>query len=406
MIEVTRILLENDMDVVVAQKRMMRLAEYFKLTLSTQTTIATAVAEVSRVVVDRTDQGLAQLGFEKQDDKFYLTASISFDETAEIRESDEGLRYAKLLVPEFSFHREPRATQIKLKIGIPRSRRLTEKEIRNAKDFFGTIKPSSPYELIKLKNSALNEQALRIGEELLHTRELDEKKNEFIAIASHELKTPITSLKAFTELALQVSKDDGETKLNSYLVKINKQVHKLTLLIQHLLDVSKIESGKVDYRFQKVRWNDFMDEIIPLLRMMVPSHNVTWESNDFDAEMEIDPFRVEQVFTNLLNNAAKYSAAQTTIAVSSSYNDGMIQICIRDQGIGIAPANLTRIFEKYFREEETEKKYSGFGMGLFISSSIVQQHQGKIWATSASNQGASFYFTLPTISILVPEPTV
>src|ERR1700761_1588484 len=273
MTEISRISLENEMDIVVAQKRMVGVAQFFSLLLSTQTTIATAVAEISRVVIDKTDNGWLSIGMEKTGtNKFSLTARISFPPDTDIRSSEDGLKYAQLLVPEFGIEKGNEVSSIIVSIGIPRSLKVTQVRVLEAIEFFKTTQPATPYERLKLRNSFLSQQALEQEAELKHSRLLDEKKNEFISVASHELKTPLTSLSAFTKLALSVASAESSEKVQRYLEKIDHQTHKLHLLIQQLLDITRIESGKLDYNMESMGWNGYMKELFQVLEHMVPTH--------------------------------------------------------------------------------------------------------------------------------------
>lgn len=393
--EISRISLENEMDIVVAHKRMLGVAQFFSMLLSTQTTIATAVAEASRVVIDRTDDGWLCIGIDDADKKFSLVGLISFPPDIEIRPSDEGLRYAQLLVPDFRIERTEEAYSIYVGIGIPRSLKVSKSRIAEAKEYFQSIQPATPYERLKMRNSFLNQQALEKEAELRHSRLLDQKKNEFISIASHELKTPLTSLIAFTKLALNTDEAEASPRVRRYLEKIDLQTHKLHQLIQQLLDIARIESGKMDYHMQAREWNGYMREMMLTLEQMVPTHRLSWQPCENPVIVTMDVLRIEQVLTNLVNNAAKYSEAGTSISIDCSSDNEVLTVCVRDQGIGITQHNVTRIFEKYFRDEMVTNKYSGFGMGLYITSGIVREHQGAIWAENNDTAGSSFYFTLP-----------
>lgn len=396
MTEISRISLENEMDIVVAHKRMVGVAQFFSLLLSTQTTVATAVAEISRVVIDKTDSGWLSIGMEKNGvNKFSLTGRISFPPDIDIHLSEESLKYAQLLVPEFRLEKGPEVASIVVSIGIPRSLKVTQTHVLEAVDFFRTIQPATPYERLKLRNTFLNQQAVEREAELKHSRLLDEKKNEFISVASHELKTPLTSLNAFTKLALGVAANESSEKVRHYLEKIDHQSHKLQLLIQQLLDISRIESGKLDYNMQRHEWNNYMKDLFQVLEHMVPSHPISWQPCTGEVVVTIDSLRIEQVLTNLVNNAAKYSAAESPIQIDCAAKDDALTICVRDKGIGISKQNLTRIFDKYFRDEGVANKYSGFGMGLYITSGIIREHRGTIWAENNDGTGSSFYFTLP-----------
>ena len=394
--EISRISLENEMDIVVAHKRMLGVAQYFSLLLSTQTTIATAVAEVSRAVIERTDDGWLSIGIDDAGGKFALVAIVSYPPDAEIRSADEGLRYAQMLVPEFRLERGEEVASIYLGIGIPRSLKISKMRISEAAEFFQGIQPTSPYERLKLRNSLLNQQALEKEAELRHSRLLDQKKNEFISIASHELKTPLTSLIAFTKLALNTDETETSARVRRYLEKIDQQTVKLHQLIQQLLDIARIESGRMDYNMQPREWNGYMSEMMLTLEQMVPTHRLTWQPCESAVTVTMDVLRIEQVLTNLVNNAAKYSQSGSPIFIACSSDEEALTICVHDQGIGISSQNMTRIFEKFFRDEAVVNKYSGFGMGLYITAGIVREHRGTIWAENNEQQtGSSFYFTLP-----------
>lgn len=400
MTEISRISLENEMDIVVAHKRMLGVGQFFSLLLSTQTTIATAVAEISRVVIDKTDNGWLSIAMEKTGaGKFSLFGRISFPPDTDLRLSEEGLRNAQLLVPEFRLEKGTEVSAIIVSIGIPRSLKISQGRILEAVEFFKTSQPATPYERLKLRNSFLSQQALEKEAELKHSRLLDEKKNEFISVASHELKTPLTSLSAFTKLALNIAVTESSEKVQLYLQKIDNQTHKLHLLIQQLLDITRIGSGKLDYSMQHRGWNAYMAELVQVLEHMVPTHPLSWEPCIPEVMVHMDGLRIEQVLTNLVNNAAKYSDAEAPILIECTADVDALTVCVRDNGIGISKQNLTRIFDKYFRDETVADKYSGFGMGLYITSGIVREHQGTIWAENNEDAGSSFYFTLPISKI-------
>jgi signal transduction histidine kinase len=393
--EISRISLENEMDIVVAHKRMLGVAQFFSLLLSTQTTIATAVAEVSRAVIERTDDGWLTIGISDDGGRFSLVGIVSFPPEVEIRGSDEGLRYAQMLVPDFRMETGEEVASISMGIGIPRSLKVSKIRISEAAEYFQAIQPSSPYERLKLRNSLLNQQALEKEAELRHSRLLDQKKNEFISIASHELKTPLTSLIAFTKLALNTDEKEASPRVRRYLEKIDLQTYKLHQLIHQLLDIARIESGKMEYHMQAREWNGYLREMMLTLEQMVPTHPLSWQPCQVPVVVTMDALRIEQVLTNLINNAAKYSEPNTPISIVCSSDNEALTVCVRDQGIGISRENMTRIFDKYFRDEVVVNKYSGFGMGLYITSGIVREHQGTIWAENNEQAGSSFYFTLP-----------
>lgn len=396
MTEISRISLENEMDIAVANKHMAIVAQYFSLPLSTRTTIATAVAEISRVVIDKTHNGSLIIGMERTGaGKYSLTGRVDFPSEIDIRMTHRGLKYARLLVPEFRLEKRPEMSSIIASIGIPRSLKITRARVLEAVDFFHTTQPVTPYERLKLDHPATSGQTLDQEAEQKQSYLLDEKKNEFISVASHELKTPLTSLNAFTKLALGVAATESSEKVRRYLEKIDHQTHKLQLLIQQLLDTSCIESGKLDYNMQQREWNSYMKDLFQVLEHMFPTHPISWQPCEDDVVVTIDALRIEQVLINLVNNAAKYSAAEAPIGIDCVASGDSLTTRVRDNGIGISRENLTRIFDKYFRDEVVAGRYGGFGMGLYITSGIIREHHGTIWAENNEAAGSSFYFTLP-----------
>lgn len=402
MTEITRISLENEMDIVVAHKRMVGVAQFFSLLVSTQTTLATAVAEVCRVIIDKTDQGWLSIFTSKDNGKYSLGGQVTWPADIPVKDTEDGLRYAQLLVPDFQLDHKTGAPSITIAIGIPRSLRVTDKKMTEAIEFFKSARPTTPYEKLKLRNTTLNKQALAMDEELKQSRLLDQKKNEFISIASHELKTPLTSIMAFTKLALKTGATGDSAKTQRYLEKIDHQVSKLHLLIQQLLDISKIESGKLDFHMQDQGWNGYMQELFPVLEHLVPSHRLLWQPCLTEVQVRMDALRIEQVLTNLVGNAAKYSNPDTQIDIDCSSDADNLTICVRDQGIGISPENMSSIFEKYFRDQTVAGKYSGFGMGLYITSGIIKEHNGTIRAEKNEPAGSAFTFTLPRLKVAMP----
>jgi signal transduction histidine kinase len=398
MTEIANITLENEMDLVLAKKRMAFIAEYLQFTVATQTTLATAVAEVVREVVDKTNQGRLVIGVSSINAKYFLFAKVLLPNTAGLSMKDTGLSYARKLVPSFAFKEDGVETCVEMQIGIPKFVKLSKEGLEKMGAHFKELPPATPYEAIKLKNYKLVKISDEQGEQLRHSRYLNDKKSEFISIASHELKTPLTSIKAYAQLALKLSEEECSHKVNSFLRKIDSQTTKLQRLIQQLLDVSIIESGKLDYKEEKVVLTDFIKDVVGTMRPILPNHIISFTYSDAQSIVSIDRLRMEQVFINLLNNAAKYSTPGTKIYLncgrSSEFANKMI-ITVRDEGIGMSPANLNQIFEKFFREKQAIGNYSGMGVGLYITRNIIDQHGGKIWAESELQKGSSFHFTLP-----------
>lgn len=394
MTEILTISLENEMDLVLAHKRSMKVAEKLGLTAATQTTFATAVSEVARTVIEYTDNGVLVISLEQNKTRYALKAQVSFDSEIHMTAADEGFFYAQKLVPEFELTTADGISLVQMRIGLPRSLKLDPVKIGLLRKYFMLEQPLNPYEEIKRRNLNLHRITEEQEEEIRQSKLIDEKKTEFISIASHEIKTPMTVLKAYTQMA-KTTKEPLSDYLSGLLAKIDIQSTKLMTLVQQLLDISKIENGSLQYNMEQTPFNTFVTDQLAVMQHILPHHQVS-SALGADIEVLIDTLRLEQVFSNLLGNAAKYSAKNTAIRVTTQIDQrGYVSVAITDQGKGISEANLQTIFDKFYREQDVLKSHTGLGMGLYITSKIVTDHGGRIWAESSEGNGSTFYFTLP-----------
>jgi len=226
----------------------------------------------------------------------------------------------------------------------------------------------------------------------------EEEKNEFINIASHELKTPLTTTKLYIHLLKENLSEKGLLKDNHYdnsifVQKAEKSIERLQLLIAELLDVNKIKLGKLDLNITTFNFNEMLDDTIEEVQVSSYNHTFIKEGN-ISLPFKGDKDRLQQVVINLLNNAAKYSPESDKVFITATEDREMIKVAVKDLGIGIKKENLKKIFDLYYREQGSNP-FQGFGIGLFISSEIVHRHNGKIWADSEPGKGTTVYFTLP-----------
>lgn len=220
-------------------------------------------------------------------------------------------------------------------------------------------------------------------------------KNDFITMASHELKTPLTSLKAYTQLLEVKAKKAGDTFLVNALEKSEKQINKMTRLIHGFLDLSKIESGKLQLNSQTFDINVLIAEVITDSIPVAQGHNMIFNAGKA-IQIAADKDKIAQVVGNLINNAVKYSAKGTDITVATKIQDQNLRVSIQDQGIGLKPDDQQKIFQRFYRvEDESTRGLSGFGIGLYLSAEIVRLHHGEIAVKSQEGKGAEFYFLLP-----------
>ncbi|WP_158799957.1 PAS domain S-box protein [Pedobacter sp. L105] len=224
-------------------------------------------------------------------------------------------------------------------------------------------------------------------------RKDDERKNAFIGMVSHELKTPLTSLKGYVQILQMKVKKEQNVFTAEVLDKASRQVQKMTSMINGFLNISRLESGKIVLDKSAFRLDQLLGNLIEEARLVDSSHHFTYLPS---AEIEIiaDEDKIGNVISNLLSNAVKYSPSNSEIKISCSLTDGMAQITVTDQGIGIEAKDIEKLFERYYRVEHNNN-ISGFGIGLYLSAEIAARHNGKIWVESEPGQGATFYFVLP-----------
>lgn len=219
----------------------------------------------------------------------------------------------------------------------------------------------------------------------------ERKKDEFISIASHELKTPLTTIKAFFQIA--VKEMDPGFKSFGLIGRAARQLTRMERLIEDLLDVSKINSGKMKYNLEDFDFQQILKDAIDGVREIYPNHNLVLEGSA-PVMFHGDKHRIEQVIINLINNAVKYSPKADQVLISAGYKDGNIMVTIRDFGIGIAEEHISELFDRFYRID-VEHHFQGLGLGLFISSEIIKRHGGNISVESEVGRGSAFTFRLP-----------
>jgi len=385
--------LENEMDLILAYKKAIRIGDLLGLSVSTQTAFATAVSEVCREVIDKSADGVASLGTGTEDSRFFLFAKIRFTSYEKFNPSNEGFEYARKLIPVLETEVNAQNVETILKLGIPRSMRVDKKKVLDVSKILDQEGPISAYEEVKMRNADLQQMSLKKDIDLAESNYLNQQKNEFLSVASHELNSPLTILRSYSQIALRVEGGKNPALAN-YLKKIETQTGKMAQLIRQLLDVSKIENGKLIYDKQDVDFCEFMDSTIESLMQLVPAHEISIVCDD-DCTLIIDRMRIEQVMINLVSNAAKYSEPGTTIRIKGEVTNGMATVRVEDEGIGMSEETVKSIFGKFYRDESVIRKYTGLGMGLYIASRIIADHKGTMNVTSIEGKGSTVSFSLP-----------
>ncbi len=225
--------------------------------------------------------------------------------------------------------------------------------------------------------------------------ELERQKDEFLGIASHELKTPVTSIKAYGQVLQTMFQRKGDVKAVEALQKMDSQINKLTNLIGDLLDVTKIQSGRLEFHKEYFDFNELVYEIIDEMQLTTERHILT---KDLAQTKSVygDRERIGQVLINLISNAIKYSPHTDKIIITTNNDKGNVKLCVQDFGVGIPKEKQDKIFEQFFRISGPHyNTVPGLGLGLYISSEIIKRQKGKIWVESIVGKGSSFCFSLP-----------
>ncbi|MFD1256149.1 ATP-binding protein [Mucilaginibacter terrae] len=223
----------------------------------------------------------------------------------------------------------------------------------------------------------------------------EQRKNDFIGMVSHELKTPLTSLSAYVQMLHAKAKRTDDSFSVGALDKVNIQVKKMSTLINGFLNVSRLESGKIHLNKQDFRLDELISEMVEETRQTTSGHEVTLLPREA-ITVTADQDKIGSVISNLLSNAVKYSPRGTNITVNCEIKAQMAVVSVKDEGLGIKPQDVEKLFERYYRVDSKQTQtISGFGIGLYLCAEIIQRHDGKIWVESEPGEGSTFYFSLP-----------
>lgn len=248
----------------------------------------------------------------------------------------------------------------------------------------------------------LNEVQEKLLEEIEFRKQAENKKDEFISIASHELKTPLTSVKGYIQLLQRSLNKDDKTMAQSHLAKASIQLEKLNELIVDLLDISKIESGKMKFNMKYFCADNMVNNAIEMLQQSNPGFNIN-KLGKTDENIYGDEMRLEQVVINFITNAIKYAPGTNQVNVTVNVKDGKLYLAVKDFGIGISSEQQAKIFDKFYRVEEHSNRFNGLGIGLYICSEIINRHGGTIGVNSVPDEGSEFYFIIPITEEQVPS---
>ena len=242
------------------------------------------------------------------------------------------------------------------------------------------------------------EGMILVFHDLTRLKQLEATRQEFVANVSHELRTPLAMIKGYVETLLAGAKDDSATA-TKFLQTVERHADRLTLLIEDLLTISSLESGQIQLRPQRISLPEVVEKIFADLKPKADSKKVKLRNETPTLQCQADPHRLQQVLHNLVDNAIKYGRVEGCVTVTArDSGDGLLEITVQDDGPGLPPDSLERVFERFYRVDKARSRdQGGTGLGLSIVKHIIQAHGGTVGVRSESGQGATFFFTLPKV---------
>ena len=233
-----------------------------------------------------------------------------------------------------------------------------------------------------------------VAHDITQRKEVERLKDEWVSTVSHELRTPLASLRGFTELML--GREFERPQRLAYLRIVHDESLRLSQLIDELLDLQKMEAGKLPYQFGELRLDDLLRQCVAVFDSPGSAHHFVLHCEPVLSSVVGDAIRLREVFTNLISNAVKYSPGGGQIEVCVKRQGEEAIVSVRDEGIGIPDEALPNLFTKFFRAENgANRSIGGTGLGLALVRQIVQAHGGRAWAQSTHKKGSCFFVALP-----------
>lgn len=377
MTEVVSVLLKNEMDQVVSYQKAIKLMDVLEQPLQAQTTFATAVMEVCREVIRRTNNGMLLIGFTSET-KSELTALVNFPSDTNRESLEESLLLARRLMPSLTISQNESKWNVKFAVSLTKQADMTRANIQRLTTFFKDERRCSD------DRTGQHQSTQR-------TRVLDDDTSDFLSVATHELKTPLSIIKAYAELAMSENNLD---ELRMYLGKIDKQCDKLNDVIRQL-----VFAANEDYEMKIVEIGSFVKEILPKLQSQcpVPQLEVSFGKQ---ANVLIDKNKMGQVLATVVANTAKFVSGAIGIMIDSgSEENDIVIISIYELESSLTKENLTTAFEnKFYRNQEAQPSYTRSGLGLYLAGKIINDHGGIIWVES-NDGGTAFHLSIPQAGV-------
>lgn len=231
-------------------------------------------------------------------------------------------------------------------------------------------------------------------EDITERKAIEQRKDDFLSIASHELKTPLTTVVGYMQMIHRLMPENASDKFKTVVAKTGNYVDRLNQLLSELLDVSRIQSGNIELHKELFDFDKMILDAIEGIQSASPGHQITIKGKT-GTPYYGDESHLIQVLTNLISNAIKYSPDSKLVEVHISRVSNFIKVSVKDHGMGMKEEELKKIFQRFYRVGEIQKNYPGMGIGLYICEQIIKNHQGTLWAESKPGTGALFSFTLP-----------
>lgn len=249
--------------------------------------------------------------------------------------------------------------------------------------------------VISPMSGALQDASLIIIQDLTRLRRLETIRQDFVSNVSHELRTPLAAIKSLAETLDEGALED-ESVARKFLSMMTKEIDSMSMIVQELLDLSKIESGRAPLQKREISMEELLESVMDRMDHQAVRAGLTLslQLQDPLPQINVDVDRIQQVLVNIIHNAIKFTPPEGKINICSSQKDNEVQIEVHDTGIGIPDEDLPRIFERFYKGDRA-RSGGGTGLGLSIAKHVIEAHGGKIWAESRVGEGSSFYFTLP-----------
>lgn len=231
-------------------------------------------------------------------------------------------------------------------------------------------------------------------EDITERKAIEQRKDDFLSIASHELKTPLTTVVGYMQMINRLMPENASDKFKTVVAKTGTYVDRLNQLLSELLDMSRIQTGNIELHKELFDFDKMASEAVEGIQTASPAYKITLAGKT-GLTFYGDESHLIQVLTNLISNAIKYSPNSTQVEIYISKVSNFIKVSVKDYGMGIKEEELKKIFQRFYRVGEIQKSYPGMGIGLYICDQIIKNHGGTLWAESTPGSGSVFSFTLP-----------